>query len=67
MPEDVPTGEVPRHVQVVAEQALVGTAVPGTRVIITGILSIVGGVCDFVFNFLLIFFVFAHIVNSLCT
>jgi len=43
MPEDVPTGEVPRHVQVVVEQSLVGRAAPGTRVVICGIMSIVGG------------------------
>jgi len=40
MPEDVPTGEVPRHLLVAADRALVGRAVPGTRVIITGIMSI---------------------------
>ena len=39
-PEMVPTGEMPRSVQLSAERFLVDRAVPGNRVTITGIMSI---------------------------
>lgn len=39
-PEDVPTGEMPRHVIVAAEQSLVDRVAPGARVRIVGIASI---------------------------
>lgn len=38
-PEDVPTGEMPRHVSVVVDRHLVGKVTPGTRVTILGIYS----------------------------
>uniref|UniRef100_A0A0A9WTM6 DNA helicase n=1 Tax=Lygus hesperus TaxID=30085 RepID=A0A0A9WTM6_LYGHE len=36
-PEDVPTGEIPRHVSLLAENYLVGQVKPGTRVTIIGV------------------------------
>ena len=39
-PEDVPVGELPRAVTLVADRHLVGRVAPGTRVTITGIYSI---------------------------
>ena len=39
-PEDVPTGELPRSVQLVADRHLVGRVAPGTRVTVYGIYSI---------------------------
>jgi len=39
-PENVPTGEMPRHLQLVLDRNLVGRAVPGTRVTVMGILTI---------------------------
>jgi len=36
-PESIPTGEMPRHVSLVVDRHLVGIAVPGTRIIVTGI------------------------------
>lgn len=39
-PEDVPTGELPRAVTLVADRHLVGRVAPGTRVTVTGIYSI---------------------------
>jgi DNA replication licensing factor MCM5 len=39
-PEDVPTGEMPRHVVVSAERSLVDRVAPGARVRIVGIASI---------------------------
>lgn len=39
-PEDVPTGELPRSVQMVADRHLVGKVAPGTRVTAYGIYSI---------------------------
>lgn len=39
-PESVPTGELPRHIQLVVDRYLVGRAVPGTRVTMLGIYSI---------------------------
>lgn len=39
-PETIPTGEMPRHVQLVVDRTLVGKAVPGTRVIVMGISSL---------------------------
>ncbi|KAA0161332.1 hypothetical protein FNF27_04605 [Cafeteria roenbergensis] len=39
-PEDVPTGEMPRHVIVAAEQSLVDRVAPGARVRIVGVASI---------------------------
>ena len=40
-PENVPTGELPRHVMLSADRALVGAVVPGTRVTVTGVYSVV--------------------------
>ncbi len=39
-PEDVPTGELPRAMTLVADRHLVGRVAPGTRVTVTGIYSI---------------------------
>eukprot|EP00954_Amorphochlora_amoebiformis_P018800 1328419-Amorphochlora_amoeboformis.AAC.2 len=39
-PEMVPTGEVPRHVDLCVENMLVGTCKPGSRVTVVGIFSI---------------------------
>lgn len=39
-PEDVPTGELPRAMTLVADRHLVGRVSPGTRVTVTGIYSI---------------------------
>ena len=39
-PEDVPVGELPRAVTLIADRHLVGRVAPGTRVTITGIYSI---------------------------
>lgn len=39
-PEDVPTGELPRHLLLLADRTLVGTVAPGARVTVTGIYSI---------------------------
>ena len=39
-PEDVPVGELPRAVTLIANRHLVGRVAPGTRVTITGIYSI---------------------------
>lgn len=39
-PEDVPVGELPRAVTLIADRQLVGQVAPGTRVTITGIYSI---------------------------
>jgi DNA replication licensing factor MCM5 len=39
-PETIPTGEMPRHVTVMIDRHLVGRAVPGTRVVVTGISQI---------------------------
>lgn len=39
-PEMVPTGEVPRHIDLCVENMLVGTCKPGTRVTVVGIYSI---------------------------
>uniref|UniRef100_A0A914E9H7 DNA replication licensing factor MCM5 n=1 Tax=Acrobeloides nanus TaxID=290746 RepID=A0A914E9H7_9BILA len=39
-PEDVPHGEMPRHMQLYADRYLTDRIVPGNRVTITGILSI---------------------------
>eukprot|EP01046_Picozoa_sp_COSAG06_P030255 COSAG06_NODE_2862_length_6156_cov_37.661165_6_plen_298_part_00 len=39
-PENVPTGELPRHVMLSADRALVGAVVPGTRVTVTGVYSV---------------------------
>lgn len=41
MTENVPTGELPRHVMLSADRALVGAVVPGTRVTVTGVYSVV--------------------------
>jgi hypothetical protein len=38
-PEDVPTGEMPRHLKASAERYLVGTVKPGSRVTLVGIYS----------------------------
>ena len=40
-PEDVPTGELPRSMQLVVDRAMVGTIAPGTRVTAVGIYSTV--------------------------
>lgn len=39
-PEDVPTGELPRSLNVVCERTISGTVAPGTRVTIVGIYAI---------------------------
>eukprot|EP00466_Bigelowiella_natans_P003777 jgi/Bigna1/131322/aug1.14_g6030 len=39
-PEMVPTGEVPRHIDLCVENALVGSCKPGSRVTVVGIYSI---------------------------
>ena len=36
-PEDIPTGELPRTVLLVADRGLVNKVTPGTRVVVTGI------------------------------
>jgi DNA replication licensing factor MCM5 len=41
LPEAVPTGEMPRNILLAADRALVGTAIPGTRVTVTGVYSVV--------------------------
>lgn len=38
-PEDIPTGELPRTLMMVADRALVNLVTPGTRVVVTGIYS----------------------------
>lgn len=40
-PEDVPTGELPRSMQLLVDRRLVGTVSPGTRVTATGIYRII--------------------------
>lgn len=39
-PETIPTGEMPRHVQLIVERNLVGRAVPGTRIVLVGVSSL---------------------------
>lgn len=39
-PESVPTGEMPRHMQVVVERSLADRTAPGTRVSVIGIVSV---------------------------
>lgn len=39
-PEDVPTGELPRSMQLIVDRHLVGKTAPGTRVTAYGIYSI---------------------------
>jgi DNA replication licensing factor MCM5 len=39
-PENVPTGELPRHIMLASDRALVGAVVPGTRVTVTGVYSV---------------------------
>lgn len=39
-PEDVPTGELPRSLQMIVDRHLVGETAPGTRVTAIGIYSI---------------------------
>lgn len=39
-PEDVPSGELPRSLQVICDRSLVGTASPGTRVTLVGVYAI---------------------------
>ncbi len=39
-PENVPTGELPRHVMLSADRGLVGAVVPGTRVTVSGVYSV---------------------------
>jgi DNA replication licensing factor MCM5 len=39
-PEEVPTGEMPRHLRLSAERYLVANTPPGSRVIVTGIYSV---------------------------
>ena len=39
-PEDIPTGELPRSVQLVVDRHLVGQIAPGTRVTAYGIYSV---------------------------
>lgn len=36
-PETIPTGEMPRHIQLLVERNLVSRAVPGTRVVLVGV------------------------------
>lgn len=36
-PETIPTGEMPRHIQLLVERNLVSRAVPGTRIILVGV------------------------------
>lgn len=38
-PEDVPTGELPRNIQLAVDRCMVGTIAPGTRVTAVGIYS----------------------------
>eukprot|EP00871_Galdieria_phlegrea_P000156 jgi/Galph1/1140/GphlegSOOS_G5755.1 len=40
LPEEVPTGEMPRSIQLIIDRKLVGVAVPGTRIYALGIYSI---------------------------
>lgn len=42
-PEEVPTGEMPRHIQVTVDRYLVDRVAPGTRVSVVGISSIFNG------------------------
>ena len=46
-PEDVPTGELPRSMQLLVDRRLVGNVSPGTRVTAIGIYAIlsVGDAC----------------------
>jgi DNA replication licensing factor MCM5 len=39
-PENVPNGEIPRHIQLYMDRYLCDKAVPGNRITITGIYSI---------------------------
>ena len=39
-PEDVPTGELPRNMQLIVDRHLVGQIAPGTRVTVYGIYSV---------------------------
>ena len=39
IPEDVPTGEMPRHISCVLERNLVDRAIPGTRCTIVGFID----------------------------
>lgn len=43
IPEDVPTGEMPRHMMISVERSLVDRVAPGTRVSVVGIASIMSG------------------------
>lgn len=36
-PETIPTGEMPRHIQLLVERNLVSRAVPGTRIVLVGV------------------------------
>jgi DNA replicative helicase MCM subunit Mcm2 (Cdc46/Mcm family) len=42
-PENVPNGEIPRHIQLYLERYLCDKAVPGNRITVTGIYSIKKG------------------------
>ena len=42
VPESVPTGEMPRHMQIVVERSLADRTAPGTRVSVIGIVSVQG-------------------------
>ena len=39
-PEQVPTGEMPRHILLTVDRALAGRAVPGTRLVAIGIYTV---------------------------
>jgi DNA replicative helicase MCM subunit Mcm2 (Cdc46/Mcm family) len=39
-PEIIPTGEMPRNISIIIDRELVGRAVPGTRVVVTGVSQI---------------------------
>jgi DNA replication licensing factor MCM5 len=41
-PETIPTGEMPRHIQLLVERNLVSRAVPGTRVVLVGVSALYG-------------------------
>eukprot|EP01126_Amoeba_proteus_P006475 TRINITY_DN12265_c0_g1_i1.p1 TRINITY_DN12265_c0_g1~~TRINITY_DN12265_c0_g1_i1.p1 ORF type:complete len:721 (-),score=155.29 TRINITY_DN12265_c0_g1_i1:221-2383(-) len=43
LPENVPTGEMPRHFDLIVDRNLVGRAVPGTRIEATGVLTLFQG------------------------
>lgn len=40
-PEDVPTGELPRSMQLLVDRRMVGTKAPGTRITAVGVYAIV--------------------------